>query len=248
VRTLLVAHTIDDQSETFLLRLMRGSGVDGLAAMRPRAPFPAPGFPEIEIVRPLLGFTRAELRDYLTARGATWIDDPMNDDSRFGRARIRALWPLLEKAGLTRARVAAAAAHLARAREALELQTAGFLAAHAVAVGNVMLLDARALAEAPREIGLRALAALLQSVGGQTYRPRFDRLESLYEEAVSSRPVPRTLHGCKIGPAPKLLRRLGAATLAITPEPGRKPRQKAGAEPAKEKSPQKRHNRAALYV
>lgn len=236
VRTLMVAHTVDDQAETFLIRLMRGSGVDGLAAMRPRAPFPLPGFAEIELVRPLLAFTRADLRDYLTARGIRWRDDPMNDDPRFDRARLRALWPALEAAGLRRERIAAAAGHVARAREALEIQTAEFLTAHAVAVGETMLLDANALAAAPREIGLRALAAILQSVGGEPYRPRFDRLEALYEDMVLSKPVARTLHGCRVGPASKLHRRLGPATLAIVAE---NPRNEGRRE--SKKPPQNRH-------
>jgi tRNA(Ile)-lysidine synthase len=242
IQTLMVAHTLDDQAETFLLRLMRGSGVDGLAAMRPRAAYPIPAFKDVELIRPLLSFTRDELRAYLTARGVKWIDDPMNADPRFDRARLRGLWPALEAAGLKRERIAAAAGHLARAREALEIRTAEFLTAHAVAVGETMLLDANALAEAPREIGLRALAAILQSVGAQEYRPRFDRLEALYEDMVSSKPVPRTLHGCRVGPASKLYRRMGPATLMITPEnPRRDARESA-------ESPQNRHIPEVDYV
>jgi tRNA(Ile)-lysidine synthase len=242
VRALMVAHTLDDQAETFLMRLARGSGVDGLSAMRARAAFPIPAFKDVTLLRPLLSVTRTGLRTYLAPRGAAWIDDPMNDDARFARARLRRLWPLLEQAGLTRERIAAAAAHLSRAREALEIRTAEFLTAHTAAVGGKMLLDGRALADVPREIGLRALAALLQSVGEQNYRPRFDRLEALYEDAITPRPTARTLHGCRIGPAPKLLRRLGPATLLIAPE---KPRRSAAGET---ESPQNRHIPGALYV
>lgn len=218
VHTLMAAHTEDDQAETFLLRLMRGSGVDGLAAMRVRSAYPLPAYREIELVRPLLSLTRSELRAYLTARRIEWRDDPMNDDVRFDRVRIRALIPALENAGLSRARIATAAAHLARAREALETATGEFLNGHTRATPHGLLIDPVALAAAPREIGLRAVAAMLQSVGGQSYRPRFDSLERLYDEMISSKPVRRTLHGCRIGRAPKLLRRLGPATLVIEPE------------------------------
>jgi tRNA(Ile)-lysidine synthase len=238
IRTLMVAHTLDDQAETFLIRLMRGSGVDGLAAMRPRAAYPIPAFKDIELIRPLLSFTRDELRAWLTARNIKWIDDPMNADPRFDRARLRALWPTLEAAGLKRERIAAAAAHLSRAREALEIRTAEFLTTHAVAVGETMLLDANALAEAPREIGLRALAAILQSVGAQEYRPRFDRLEALYEDMVSSKPVPRTLHGCRVGPASKLYRRMGPATLMITPENPRQTQRNSAESPQNRRIPE----------
>ena len=70
VPTLLLAHTRGDQAETFLLRLGRGSGVDGLSAMRGRASFPVAGYGGIELIRPLLGIGRSELRSDLTARGA----------------------------------------------------------------------------------------------------------------------------------------------------------------------------------
>ena len=234
VHVLMVAHSEDDQAETFLIRLMRGSGVDGLAAMRVCAAYPNPTFNDVELVRPLLSLTRKELRGYLEGCGVNWLDDPMNEDSRFDRARIRALWPMLESAGLSRTRIAAAASHLARAREALETRTGEFLTAHTAATPHGMLIDAKALAAAPREIGLRAVAALLQAEGGRTYRPRFDRLERLYEEMASSKPVRRTLHGCRVGPAPKLLRRLGRATLLIEPE---KPRKTAAAKGAPQRGP-----------
>ncbi len=65
--------------------------------MRSLAPFPLPEFSDLKLVRPLLGFTRAELRSLLEQRGIAWREDPMNADSRFARARLRAVWPALEK-------------------------------------------------------------------------------------------------------------------------------------------------------
>ena len=130
IGNLLLAHTRDDQAETFLLRLGRGSGVDGLSAMRGRAPFPLAGYDGVEIVRPLLDFGRDELRAGLAARGIAWIDDPMNEDPRFARIRIRQAMPALEAAGLSAVRIVQAAKHLARAREALDAGTETFLARH----------------------------------------------------------------------------------------------------------------------
>jgi tRNA(Ile)-lysidine synthase len=236
--TLYLGHHEGDQAETFLLRLARGSGLDGLAAMRPLAPFPHPDFPELSVARPLLAMPRAALRDYLKAKKQAWLEDPMNSEPRFARSRIRALMPALAAAGLTPGRIADAAAHLARAREALDLATAAVLARALAQVGGgpiMLLLDPAALAAAPREIGLRALAALLRTVSGAQYRPRFDALESLFDRMVATDSRPgqtsgqksglgggATLHGCRIGPAPVRHQAFGPKTLVITKESSRK--------------------------
>jgi len=218
VAQLLVAHTSDDQAETFLLRLGRGSGVDGLSAMGERAPFPLSGY-RVDLIRPLLDTGRKELRDYLKAQGADWLEDPMNADSRFARTRIRDLLPRLESAGVSVSRIAKAAAHLSRARAALDEATAAFLAEHTRPHPQALLVDAQALRSAAREIGLRVLSSCLLRVGGATYRPRFERLEPLYDALISPGfEDARTLAGCRVGLAPKARRIFGAGTLEIRRE------------------------------
>jgi tRNA(Ile)-lysidine synthase len=224
VQAVFVAHTEDDQAETFLLRLGRGSGVDGLSAMRSRGPYPLPGF-SLELFRPLLGMSRADLRSYLADNGVKWLEDPMNDDPRFARPRLRKLLPQLAEAGVTSKRIADAAAHLARAREALDWEVAAFLERHSrsESAGHV-LVDRAALAQVPREIGLRALATLLLRVSGGRYRPRFERLESLFH-AVTGRDFrqARTLLGCRIGRAAKAQAQFGPETLVLSRESDRRP-------------------------
>jgi tRNA(Ile)-lysidine synthase len=222
--TLYVGHTEDDQAETFLLRLARGSGLDGLSAMRALAPFPHADFPELAVARPLLGFTRAELRGWLTARKLAWLEDPMNSDPRFDRVKVRRLAPALAEAGLGSGRIALAARHMAAAREALELVT-GAVLERAVRPTPAdsrqpgLLLDPAALAAAPRELSLRALAALLQRVSGRAYRPRFAALERLHGRiAAATLGGGATLCGCSVRPAPKAEQVFGPSTLKILPE------------------------------
>ncbi len=223
VRNLFLAHTEDDLAETFLLRLGRGSGVDGLSAMRARAPLPCPGFEGVQVVRPLLGISRAQLRAYLPAKGASWLEDPMNQDERFARSRIRKAMPALEAAGISPTRIAQAAQHLVRAREALDAATEEFLCRHARFEGDFALLDGAALARLPREIGLRALCAVLMRVGECVYRPRFERLEALYDTVVPGEFAARTLLGCRVGRAPKAARAaFGPPTLLIAREQPRR--------------------------
>lgn len=219
VSALFLAHTREDQAETFLLRLARGSGVDGLSAMQPRAQFPLAGFESLTLLRPLLEMSRAELRDYLGERDQPWLDDPMNMDPRFARTRLRAILPILEAAGLSVSRLAAAASHLSRAREALDASAAALMdKAVTFDAAGYALMDADAIARVPRELGLRVFSKALMAVSGETYRPRFERLEQLFDAARTGTLSGRTLHGCRIAQAPKPFRKFGAATLLVTRE------------------------------
>ena len=224
IATLLVGHNQDDQAETFLLRLARGSGLDGLAGMQPSAPWPVAGFPALVLARPLLGVGRDPLRAYLEAKGQAWLDDPMNEDLAFDRVKVRKARAALAEAGLTAARIAAAAQHLARARESLEVMTEAVLArAVRKNIPDGLLLDPAALAAAPREVGLRALASVLMAVGGGIYRPRFESLERLYDRiAGKGLQAGVTLHGCQIRPLGNRAKEFGPFVLAVVPESPRK--------------------------
>ena len=96
IATVALGHTQNDIAETFVMRLQRGAGVDGLATMAPR-------WPEGSVLwqRPLLGFTRAELRQWLQAQGKTWVEDPSNDNPRFDRVRARKAMAVLQPLGVT---------------------------------------------------------------------------------------------------------------------------------------------------
>jgi tRNA(Ile)-lysidine synthase len=222
LRFLYVAHTLEDQAETFLLRLARGSGLDGLSAMRPLAPFPLPGFDDLRLVRPLLGASRTDLRTLLTARGQDWLDDPMNADPRFARVKLRLAAPMFAELGLGPQRLAAAAGHLARARDALEAETAAWLEKTCRIETGRARVDAAAFARVPEEIGLRALAHLLGQVSGHAYRPRFERLARLFDGIrAGNLEAACTLHGCRIGPAVQRDAIFGPTTLTIVREKGR---------------------------
>ena len=202
VSDLLVAHHLEDQAETFLLRLARGSGVDGLSAMAPSRPLSDDETP-LRLLRPLLDLPRERLLATVRRAGIQPIDDPSNENEKFDRVKARKLLASLEPLGLDASRLARTAAQMARAREALEAATAKLLAGHAVfSVYGHAEIDGEALRLAPREIGLRALAAIVRTVGGQDYAPRLDALEAVYE-AIKARSVGRgrTLAGVKLAEA-----------------------------------------------
>ena len=209
---LLLAHQIEDQAETLLLRLARGSGVDGLAAMAPIAETA-----HVRLLRPLLGISRARLLATLERAKQPWIEDPSNRDERYGRVRWRAMLTVLEREGLGAARLAETAARQARARRTLEVETATVLA-HAAAVdpAGFAVLARDPILRAPAEIGRRALGSLLRCIGGSDYAPRYHRLERLYREIVEDGlPAARTLGGCRI----LRLARVSADRLLVCREP-----------------------------
>ena len=122
---LVTAHTLDDQAETVLMRLSRGSGLAGLAGMRPeRRPARASA-----MSRPLLGWPKAAPSSTCAAaQGWPFVDDPSNADERFARVRWRKLMPLLAEEGLTAERLARLAERAARAEEALDVKAQEALA------------------------------------------------------------------------------------------------------------------------
>jgi tRNA(Ile)-lysidine synthase len=124
VSKIATAHTLDDQAETILLRILRGTGIRGLSGIHPRLVFEDLVFEDRghtfgEIVRPLLGFRRAELEAFLRERGQEWREDSSNRDQAFLRNRVRhRLLPLLkENFGSTTAENLADLAEIARAEE-----------------------------------------------------------------------------------------------------------------------------------
>jgi tRNA(Ile)-lysidine synthase len=193
---LLLGHHRDDQAETLLLRLGRGSGVDGLAAMAALQPTPWG-----RLLRPLLDVPRGRLAATLTARRQAWVEDPSNCNDAFARVRLRNLAGALDAEGLTAERLAATARRLGRARAALEQASA------AAAVGAVELhpggfaqVRPEVFRQVPEEIGLRLLSRLLLAVGGGDYPPRLERLEGLYGAVAAGLTAARTLAGCRVAP------------------------------------------------
>jgi len=120
IEHILIGHTLDDQAETLLLRLKRGSGVDGMTGIKPITHHPS----GMTLIRPLLNITRQDLRDYLVACDHPWFDDPSNDNAAFDRIAMRQLIPQLKSAGISLDRFALIATHMQRAQDAL-YHTAG---------------------------------------------------------------------------------------------------------------------------
>jgi tRNA(Ile)-lysidine synthase len=171
----MTAHHADDQAETILFRLLRGSGPSGLAGMAASSRREG-----VEIARPFLAFPKARLVATALERGLTVRRDPANVDPRFARARLRALWPALAREGATAATFARLAARQRRADAALDAATDALAAAARIDGRSgdwPLCFDAAAYDGAATELRLRLLGRAIVAAGGQT--PRLDRLEAL---------------------------------------------------------------------
>ena len=195
---LFLAHHADDQVETFLIRLTRGSGVSGLAAMMPATALgTASG--SVILARPLLGFAKADLAAVCRQLGQPWLEDPSNGNTASTRVRFRQAARLLEEEGFTRARLLETVGHMQRARAALDQAAAQLLrTATAWDQYGAVRLSLGAWTSAPEEIALRALSRLLTAAGGQIYGPRFESLTRLAQQMRHGPWRDATLHGCII--------------------------------------------------
>jgi tRNA(Ile)-lysidine synthase len=165
---IMLAHTLDDQAETVLMRIARGSGVTGLAAMRAVETSGA-----IPLLRPLLTEPKARLVATCRARGWPFVTDPSNADPRHERVRWRAAASDLAALGLTPDRMALLASRAARANDALDA-AARLLIERARLPGG--RLDGTALGDASEELAVRALGLWLDEQGSG--RIRLERLET----------------------------------------------------------------------
>ena len=216
---LALGHQLEDQAETFLLRLGRGSGLEGLAAMAAVTETPA-----LRLLRPLLGLPRARLEATLRHRGLAWIEDPSNQDPAYARVRLRELLPTIATEGLSPARLATTATHLGRARAAQEQSTAQVLArAATVHPAGFVWLDSAPLAAVAPEVGLRALARITMLVGGLAYPPRLERLERLYGRLVAGDLAGGLVGGATLGGCRFIPRRGGVLPghILVVREPAR---------------------------
>ncbi|OEJ68661.1 tRNA lysidine(34) synthetase TilS [Magnetovibrio blakemorei] len=206
IRHLLLAHHQEDQAETVLMRLKKGSGLLGLAGMARVRHVPLHVSGEtggsVQIVRPLLAVSKAQLRETLRAQGQEWIEDPSNANLAFERVRTRHLLAHLEGEGVSAARLAGAARAIARVRDVLE-RAAEDVMSTSVSGDCVKRIAAKPFLAAPLAVQSLALARLLAEVGGGRYGPSPDKMTRLlgwmarHKGSVKTDPA-RTLAGCEV--------------------------------------------------
>ena len=206
LNALLTAHHLDDQAETFLMRLSRGAGVKGLAGMRPIA---RGARASVAVVRPLLGWRHSELEAVCAAAAVKPVDDPSNADEQFERVRIRKA--LAEADWLESAAIAESASHLAEADAGLHWATdLEWQRGVTRAGGQIVYKPSDAPREIRRRIIRRALLALATEGGGA--EPRGRELDQILAALRTGRRA--TLRGVLC---------IGGPEWRFTPAPARRP-------------------------
>lgn len=179
IEELWLGHNQTDQAETFLFRLAKGSGLDGLGAMKPEQAYQET---KLNLIRPLLNIAKKDLLDYCITHDIPHVQDPTNSNHKYARSRLRQSLPVLEAEGLSEKRLAVTAQRLARARAALDFYTGEALDGAASISKNKAAIELEIMATVPAEIRLRMVRHVLGQMGIDSYGPRLETLEDRLEE------------------------------------------------------------------
>ncbi|MCP3461179.1 tRNA lysidine(34) synthetase TilS [Bradyrhizobium sp. CCGUVB23] len=212
----LTAHTRDDQAETLLMRLLRGSGIAGLSAMAPVTERDG-----IALARPLLDVPKAQLIATLKRANIAFADDPTNRDTAFTRPRLRALLPQLAAEGGSARNLARLAARLARANAAVDVLADGaerFLALRdrdrPPPDAPARSFEVSAFATLPEEVRLRLLMRAIDAVGHEG-PAELGKVESLL--AVLDRGIADGMGGRAVGASrPHVKQTLAGALISLS--------------------------------
>lgn len=169
-----LAHTADDQAETFLMGLARSAGIDGLTGMRHRLVRDG-----VTFLRPFLAFPRAGLRAYLARHGLSWIEDPSNEDDRFTRVKARRALKALRPLGITVDRLFAVVRNLSLAQSVVHQAVSRTGKEIMSETAGSLRFDRRPFLLCGPEVQRRLLISMVGWIGGARHPPRESKIFAL---------------------------------------------------------------------
>lgn len=194
IKFLLTGHTQDDQAETIMLRIERGSGIDGLTGIKESSMQR-----NIAILRPLLHTKRRDIEESLKAKGLSWVNDPSNENKNFSRVKIRKMLHGFENYNMLLNRVDLMIANLRRSQDFIEQEVENIYRKicieHSLFYYSILLKDFVSLHE---EIKLRILKKILMKTSGIIVIPRLKNLLNILKSIDSRKKFCITSHGCEI--------------------------------------------------
>ena len=202
----VTAHTRDDQAETVLMRLARGSGCEGLSAMAPSRPITEGS--SVQLLRPLLDFTKLRLAATLAERRLSWREDSSNGDDRFERVRVRRAMPTLAGIGLTSVALTRSARRMQATSDALKYADQAFVESIGLSFNDEVFasFDGAPFAMAPSLLRARLMARLIRRFGGETAAPDLQDVEYLIQELANATQTRMILGGVVISKGQRRVR------------------------------------------
>lgn len=182
VTCVLVAHTADDQAETFLMGLARSAGLDGLSGMRPS--FHVDG---VRFARPLLRQTRQGLREHLARHRLTWVDDPTNENPEYTRVKARRSLAALAPLGIDVRNLTEVIYNLAAARAALHAAAVKAASRIVQEKAGALMVERQAFQACEPEVRRRLLIGMVQWIGGGRHAPRESKVAALMQAVDANR-------------------------------------------------------------
>lgn len=201
IKHLFIAHHRQDLAENFLIRLFRGSGIDGLAAMNYQSKLE-----NLNLIRPLLDFTKSDLGQYLNLNKTAWVEDESNEDEKYLRNQIRNFLATLKDKEVINHRISLASQAILQSKKILEKETAkqfpkifkfNNLGYFIVDLAKFCQLESQQINLSVNSIANRYLALALMKISGKIYKPRLENLQKLCQIILSKKlNKAHTFYGC----------------------------------------------------
>jgi tRNA(Ile)-lysidine synthase len=195
IEFLFVGHHLGDIAENFIIRLFRGSGLDGLSPIQKISEING-----IKIIRPFLEISKDELKNYLIAKNIEWFEDETNDDEKFLRNKIRKFLASFEDKNLIEKRIYNASLEISKTRDFFDEIMSGYeLEIIEQTAENLILINRRKLSAVNQAIALKILAKILMKIGDKKYKPRKEKLIRFYQYLIADGVIKkREFYGCVV--------------------------------------------------
>ena len=192
IRFILTGHHSDDQIETFLIRLSRGSGIQGLSSMSKMTKLSS----KVSLVRPLLDFKKKDLAFIARKVFGKFIIDPSNKDRKYLRTKIRSLKKELEKSGIHHDQIMRSISNLASTRDTLNNYLERIIVSCVKRKRNETLINLKKLYLESNEIKLKILSNAIRDFSKSYYPPRSKKVFNALKQFNSDKKIKLTLGGC----------------------------------------------------